>query len=102
MDKDICKAYENLDFLHSHEARPIRVLCELMEPGHKLKELKVENTIVFFGSARSKPYDLAKEELSTLKSKHPEEEERTDEQKVLLQKYTPFVPFKPKVLFFTF
>jgi uncharacterized protein (TIGR00730 family) len=86
MDKDICKAYENLDFLHSHEARPIRVLCELMEPGHKLKELKVENTIVFFGSARSKPYDLAKEELSTLKSKHPEEEERTDEQKVLLQK----------------
>jgi uncharacterized protein (TIGR00730 family) len=86
MDKEICKAYENLDFLHSHEARPIRVLCELIEPGKKLQDQKVENTIVFFGSARSKSFKEAEGTLSDLKAKYPEESKQTEGQKALLQK----------------
>ena len=42
------KAYENIDFLNEHEARPIRVLCELMEPDTRLEQQGIENTIVFF------------------------------------------------------
>ena len=77
MDKKICKAYENLGFLHSHEARPIRVLCELIEPGKKLQDQKVENTIVFFGSARSKSAKQAERTLSDLKAEYPEESKQT-------------------------
>jgi uncharacterized protein (TIGR00730 family) len=86
MDKKICKAYENLGFLHSHEARPIRVLCELIEPGKKLQDQKVENTIVFFGSARSKSAKQAERTLSDLKAEYPEESKQTKDQKALLQK----------------
>jgi len=46
------KAYKNLTFLNSHDARKIRVLCELQEPETRLSELGVEDTIIFFGSAR--------------------------------------------------
>lgn len=49
------KAYKNLDFLQSPEARSIRVQCELTEPLHRLRRNGVHNTIVFFGSARTKP-----------------------------------------------
>ena len=48
------KAYKNLDFLQSPEARSIRVQCELTEPLHRLRKNGIHNTIVFFGSARTK------------------------------------------------
>ena len=47
------KVYKNPDFLNSPEARNIRILCELTAPGKRFKESLIENTIVFFGSARS-------------------------------------------------
>lgn len=53
--KSAVKAYKNLDFLQSHDARIIRVLCELIEPQTRFRKYNIENTIVFFGSARIKP-----------------------------------------------
>lgn len=47
------KAYKNLEFLNSHEARTIRVLCELTEPEQRLNKERVQHTVVLFGSARS-------------------------------------------------
>lgn len=47
------KAYRNSQYLNSSMARPIRVLCELMEPAARLRAQRVENSIVFFGSARN-------------------------------------------------
>jgi len=47
------KAYKNLDFLNSPDARSIRIQCEMEEPATRFKEEGVENTIVFFGSART-------------------------------------------------
>src|SRR4030042_2039992 len=47
------KAYKNLDFLNSPPARPIRILAEYLEPGPRLRQHGVDNTIVFFGSARA-------------------------------------------------
>jgi uncharacterized protein (TIGR00730 family) len=67
MTKKLSKAYSNKEFLNSHEARPIRVQCELIEPEVRLREQGVENSIVFFGSARSKPQEKAEGELSLFK-----------------------------------
>ena len=47
------KAYKNLDFLASPPARPIRILAEYLEPGRRFRHHGVDNTIVFFGSARA-------------------------------------------------
>ena len=55
MKKEILKAYENLEFLNSHDARPIRVLCELIESSVRLEKEKISNTLVFFGSADPSP-----------------------------------------------
>lgn len=76
------KAYKNLDFLNSEAARNIRVLCEMTEPGLRFAEEGVEDTIVLFGSARTKPIDLAEQDLAELKSKiqdldNPSAEERS-------------------------
>ena len=46
------KAYEDLDFLHSADARVIRILSEYLEPRRQLRLQGVRNTVVFFGSAR--------------------------------------------------
>lgn len=58
------KAYKNLDFLNSSEARHIRMLCELAEPKKRLREMGIKNTIVFFGSARVPDSVTAKERLA--------------------------------------
>jgi uncharacterized protein (TIGR00730 family) len=46
------KAYNNLEFLNSKEARTIRILSEFMEPKARFDKQKIVDTIVFFGSAR--------------------------------------------------
>ncbi len=57
MDKIISpeKAYKDLDFLNSTDARSIRILSEYLEPLSRFKKLKINNTILFFGSARMSP-----------------------------------------------
>ncbi len=52
------KAYEDLDFLRSADARIIRVISELLEPKYRLENQGIEDTIVFFGSSRI-PRDVA-------------------------------------------
>ncbi|MGA1199612.1 MAG: lysine decarboxylase, partial [Candidatus Latescibacterota bacterium] len=46
------KAYKNLDFLNSAPARPLRILAEYMEPKDRFEKMGVQDTVVFFGSAR--------------------------------------------------
>jgi len=60
------KAYKNLDFLNSSDARPIRMLCELTEPDVRLKANDVQHTIVFFGSARNPAPERAESLLSQI------------------------------------
>ena len=86
MTQKLSKAYSNKEFLNSHEARPIRVQCELIEPDNRLRNQGVENTIVFFGSARSKPLQEAKAELSDYADKYPNQSEMTDEEVMELNK----------------
>ena len=64
----IAKAYRNLPFLESREARVIRILSEYFEPLRRFRREKVRNTIVFFGSSRALPRDVAEERLENLRS----------------------------------
>ncbi|MFH0734523.1 MAG: TIGR00730 family Rossman fold protein [bacterium] len=54
MEKDLSpkKAYNNLEFLNSPEARTIRILSEFYEPKARFEKENIQDTIVFFGSAR--------------------------------------------------
>jgi uncharacterized protein (TIGR00730 family) len=45
-------AYMDRAFLESDDARPIRILAEYLEPLRRLKEQNIQDTVVFFGSAR--------------------------------------------------
>ncbi len=54
------KAYEDLRFLHSSDARLVRILSEYLEPASRLRWQKVQDTIVFFGSARVNQPKLAR------------------------------------------
>ena len=45
-------AYDNLEFLASDAARPLRILAEYLEPLNRFQRAGIHDTIVFFGSAR--------------------------------------------------
>jgi uncharacterized protein (TIGR00730 family) len=45
-------AYKNEDFLESDDGRPLRILAEYLEPLASFRREAVQDTVVFFGSAR--------------------------------------------------
>lgn len=45
-------AYRNADFLDSDEARPLRILAEYIRPLQAFQRQRIQDTVVFFGSAR--------------------------------------------------
>lgn len=47
------KAYKNMEFINSPDARSIRILAEFLEPMHRFNKYNIYDTIVFFGSART-------------------------------------------------
>ncbi len=49
------KAYKDLEFLNSPDARLVRMLSEFLEPQRRFRREGVRDPIVFFGSARIKP-----------------------------------------------
>jgi hypothetical protein len=49
------KAYKDLEFLSSPDARTIRILSEFLEPQRRFRHANIKDTVVFFGSARIGP-----------------------------------------------
>ena len=45
-------AYENQEFLSSAEGRALRILAEYSEPLSRFRHERIQDTVVFFGSAR--------------------------------------------------
>src|SRR3954468_1791163 len=45
-------AYENIAFLNSAEGRLIRIVAEYVEPLARFRKEQIQDTVVFFGSAR--------------------------------------------------
>jgi uncharacterized protein (TIGR00730 family) len=62
-------AYQYEEFLESAEARPIRILAEYLEPLRRFKEQKIQDTVVFFGSARVDSRERAERALATLRAR---------------------------------
>jgi uncharacterized protein (TIGR00730 family) len=65
LTKKRVKAYHNTEFINSRDARALRILAEYLEPRSRFQEHELEDTIVFFGSARtardSKYYEAARQ-----------------------------------------
>jgi uncharacterized protein (TIGR00730 family) len=57
------KAYKNLEFLTSRDARTIRILAEYLEPQARFEHYNVKDTVVFFGSARALSPEQAEDKL---------------------------------------
>jgi uncharacterized protein (TIGR00730 family) len=70
-------AYLYPEFLESPEARPIRILAEYLEPLRRFKEQQIQDTVVFFGSARVDSRDRSERALQMLRARG---EEDADEQ----------------------
>src|SRR3954453_23068124 len=62
-------AYLYPEFLESAEARPIRILSEYLEPLRRFKDQKIQDTVVFFGSARVDSRERAERERKTLRAR---------------------------------
>ena len=58
------KAYEDMRFLESKDARALRILAEYLEPLSRFKLCGVRDTIVFMGSARLVSRQMAEAALA--------------------------------------
>jgi len=91
--KTLLKAYENVDFLNSADARILRMLAEFLQPQSRFRRLKIIDTIVFFGSARLMSKRDAMKVYNEFKTINPKdttklaEELRAAQQLVLMSKY---------------
>ncbi|HXE31636.1 MAG TPA: TIGR00730 family Rossman fold protein [Terriglobales bacterium] len=59
-------AYQNEQFLNTPDARTLRILAEYLEPQSRLRRENIQDTIVFFGSARIHSRESAGSEEAAL------------------------------------
>src|ERR1700760_1594994 len=59
-------AYQNPSFVNSPDGRMVRILAEYSEPLARFRRERIQDTIVFFGSARFRALDDASKELQLL------------------------------------
>src|SRR6202041_1731561 len=59
-------AYENPSFLNSPDGRILRIMAEYMEPLARFRREQIQDTVVFFGSARFRGREEADHELELL------------------------------------
>ncbi|TMG72874.1 MAG: LOG family protein, partial [Betaproteobacteria bacterium] len=64
------KAYHNTGFLNSKDARALRMLAEYLEPKSRFDYHKVEDTVVFMGSARIRSAQNAEELVRQAEAGH--------------------------------
>ena len=59
-------AYHDPDFLKSGAGRPVRIMAEYLEPLKRFRDQKVQDTVVFFGSARVDSREQAERHIKRL------------------------------------
>jgi uncharacterized protein (TIGR00730 family) len=72
-------AYENHSFINSPDGRILRILAEYQEPLSRFRREQIQDTVVFFGSARFEGAEAAKNNLAALKNaakESPAEQEK--------------------------
>ena len=61
-------AYENEEFLEGPEGRVLRIIAEYQEPMQRFRRERIQDTVVFFGSARFAALDVAQSEVKLLEN----------------------------------
>ena len=61
-------AYENTEFLNSPDGRLFRIMAEYQEPMARFRRERIQDTVVFFGSARFRALDVATSQLELLEN----------------------------------
>jgi uncharacterized protein (TIGR00730 family) len=61
-------AYENPEFVNSPDGRMLRIMAEYQEPMARFRRERIQDTVVFFGSARFRALDVANSELELLEN----------------------------------
>lgn len=77
-------AYFLPEFLESREGRPIRILAEYFEPLRRFHDQKIQDTVVFFGSARIESRERSERALASLEARRghePDEHARAELQR---------------------
>jgi uncharacterized protein (TIGR00730 family) len=59
-------AYENASFIKSPDGRILRILAEYQEPLSRFRREQIQDTVVFFGSARFQGNDAARRNLTVV------------------------------------
>jgi uncharacterized protein (TIGR00730 family) len=62
-------AYLDPAFLESDEGRPVRILAEYLDPLKRFKDQRIQDTVVFFGSARVDSRERAERSLQMLRAR---------------------------------
>jgi len=62
-------AYLDPEFLESEEGRPVRILSEYLDPLKRFRDQRIQDTVVFFGSARVDSRERAERSLQTLRAR---------------------------------
>jgi hypothetical protein len=75
-------AYENEPFLNSPDGRILRILSEYAEPLARFRREQIQDTVVFFGSARLKSPSNAQAELTTAQQSGTGDPPQAEQRKV--------------------
>ncbi|MBT3393295.1 MAG: TIGR00730 family Rossman fold protein [Elusimicrobiaceae bacterium] len=67
--KSYVRAYEDIDFMHTDNLRPMRLQLELLKPEIALRKANIEDTVVCFGSARILEKHKATKKIKSLETK---------------------------------
>jgi uncharacterized protein (TIGR00730 family) len=63
-------AYNNEEFLDSPDARILRMMAEYQEPMARFRRERIQDTVVFFGSARFAALDVAESKMELLENSY--------------------------------
>jgi predicted Rossmann-fold nucleotide-binding protein len=66
---EVLPAFFLREFLDSDEARPLRIIAEYLEPLRRFRDQQIQDTVVFFGSARVDSRARALRALATLRAR---------------------------------
>ena len=86
-DKIAPLAYENPEFLNSPDGRVLRVLSEYVEPLARFRREQIQDTVVFFGSARFHSLEEAQKAMQTAGSSQEQGHRKLAEAGVNMARY---------------
>jgi uncharacterized protein (TIGR00730 family) len=86
-EKNAPLAYENPQFLNSPDGRILRIMSEYVEPLARFRREQIQDTVVFFGSARFPSRDLANKEMEDIGPSGAEERRKLAQAGIDMARY---------------